>query len=75
VKSPADPQQLIARRAALAVVFALGVRPPQRKVAIITGAFSWAAIGLDEPGHRRDRTWMDLNISRERAEELLKHRA
>jgi hypothetical protein len=56
-------------------VFALGIRPPQRKVAIITGAFSWAAVGLDEPGHRRDRTWMDLNISRERAEELLKHRS
>lgn len=75
VRSPADPQQLIVRRAALAVVFALGVRPPRRKVAIITGAFSWAAaVGLDELGHRRDRTWMDLNISRERAEELLKHR-
>jgi hypothetical protein len=74
VRSPGDPQQLIVRRAALAVVFALGVRPPRRKVAIITGAFSWAAAGLDEPGHRRDRTWMDLNTSRERAEELLKHR-
>jgi len=74
VRSPANPQQLIVRRAALAAVFALGVRPPQRKVAIITGAFSWAAVGLDEPGQRRDRTWMDLDISRERAEELLKHR-
>jgi hypothetical protein len=47
---------MIVRRAALAVVFALGVRPPQRKVANVTGAFSWAATGLDEPGHRRDRT-------------------
>jgi hypothetical protein len=74
VRLPADPQQVIVGRAALAVVFALGVRPPQRKVAIITGVFSWVAVGLHEPGHRRDRTWMDLNLSRERAEALLKQR-
>jgi hypothetical protein len=74
VRPPTDPQHLIVRRAALAVVFALGARPPQRKLAILTGAFSWAAVGLDEPGRRRDRTWLDLNMSRERAEEQLKHR-
>jgi hypothetical protein len=74
VRSPADPQRLIVRRAGLAVVFALGVRPPQRKPEILTGAFTWAAVGLDEPGHRRDRTWIDVNTSREQAEELLKHR-
>lgn len=50
VRSPADPQRLIVRRAGLAVVFALGVRAPQRKPAILTGAFTWATVGLDEPG-------------------------
>jgi hypothetical protein len=74
VRSPADPQRLIVRRAGLAVVFALGVHPPQGKPAILTGAFTWAAVGLDQPGHRRDRTWIDLNTSRELAEELLKYR-
>jgi hypothetical protein len=74
VRSAAHPQRLAIRRAALAVVFALGVRPPQRKPVILTGAFSWAAVGLDQPGGRRDRTWFDLNMPREHAEELLKHR-
>lgn len=74
VRSPADSQRLIVRRAGLAVVFALGVRAPQRKPAILTGAFTWATIGLDEPGQRRDRTWIDFNTSREQAEELLKDR-
>jgi hypothetical protein len=74
VRSPADPEILIVRRAALAVVFALRVRSPQRKPEIMTGALTWAAVGLDEPGLRRDRIWFDVNITRERAEELLKSR-
>lgn len=74
VRSPADPQRLIVRGAGLAVVFALGVRAPQRKPAILTGAFTWATVGLDKPGQRRDRTWIDLNTSRDQAEELLKDR-
>jgi len=74
VRSPADPERVIVRRAGLAIVFALGVRAPQQKPAILTGAFTWATVGLDEPGHRRDRMWIDLNCSRDRAEELLKHR-
>jgi hypothetical protein len=74
VRSPADPEALIVKRAALAVMFALCVRPPQRNPQILTGAFTWAAVGLDEPGLRRDRTWLDVNIARAQAEELLKHR-
>jgi hypothetical protein len=74
VRSPSDPDRLIVRRAAVAVVFALGVRAPGRKLEILTGAFSWAAVGLDQPGSRRDRTWLDLGMSREHAEELLRHR-
>ena len=74
VRSPTDPKTLIVRRAALAVVFALCVRSPQRKPEILTGALSWAAAGLDDPQLRRDRTWLDVNIARHQAEELLKRR-
>jgi hypothetical protein len=74
VRSSSDLNQLIVRRAAIAVVFALGVRAPGRKLEILTGAFSWAAVGLDQSGGRRDRTWLDLGMSRARAEELLRHR-
>lgn len=74
VRSSSDPGRLIVRRAAIAVVFALGVRAPERRLEILTGVFSWAAVGLDRPGGRRDRTWLDLGMSREHAEELLRHR-
>jgi hypothetical protein len=74
IRSPADPQTLIVRRAGMAVVFALGVSPPQRKTEILTGAFTWVAAGLDDPRLRRDRTWFDVNIDRAQAEELLKRR-
>jgi hypothetical protein len=74
VRSPADPGRLIIRRAALALVLAFGVRSPSRGLEILTSVFSWAAVGLDQPGSRRDRTWLDFGMSRERAEELLKVR-
>lgn len=74
VRSSSDPDRLIVRRAVIAVVFALGVRAPERRLEILAGAFSWAAVGLDRPGGRRDRTWLDLGVSRDRAEELLRHR-
>jgi len=62
------------RRAALAVVFALRVRTPKGNAEILTGAFSWAAVGLDDPRLRSDRTWFDVNMDRAQAEELLKRR-
>lgn len=74
VRSPSDSGKVIIRRAAIAVVFALGVRAPERRLEILTGAFSWATAGLDRPGSRRDRTWLDLGMSREHAEELLRYR-
>jgi len=73
-RSPTDPQTMIVRRAALAVVFALGVRPPERKTDILTGAFTWAAVRLDDPGLRGDRMWFDVNTDRAQAEELIKRR-
>ena len=74
VRSPSDPNEVTIRRAALAVIFALRVRAPGQGTEILTGAFSWAADGLDRPDGRRDRLWTDLGMSRERAAELLKHR-
>ena len=74
VRSPTDPETLIVRRAALAVVFALRVRPPERKPEILTGAFTWVAVRLDVPSGRGDRTWFDVNIDRAQAEELVKRR-
>jgi hypothetical protein len=74
VRSSSDPDRPIVQRAAIAVIFVLGVRAPGRMLDILTGAFSWAAVGLDRPGGRRDRTWLDLGMSREHAEELLRHR-
>ena len=73
-RSPTDPQTLIVKRAGLAVVFALCVRTLERKAEILTGAFTWAAVRLDDPPLRRDRTWLDMNIDRGQAEELLKRR-
>lgn len=74
IRSAADPKALIVRRAAVAVVFALGVRAPQRKPEILTGALTWVAAGLDDTQLRRDRTWFDVNLARGQAEELLKQR-
>lgn len=74
VRSSSDPDKMIVRRAAFAVAFALGVRAPGRRAEILTGAFSWVAVGLDRPGGRHDRTWLDLGMSRGHAEELLRDR-
>lgn len=74
VRSPSDPGKLIIRKAAVAAVFALGVQAPGRRLEILTGVLSWVAAGLDQPGSRRDRTWLDFGMSRGEAEELLKER-
>ncbi|MDI2131174.1 hypothetical protein QI554_34085 [Yinghuangia seranimata] len=61
-------------RAAVAVPFALSVRTPDSRREVLWGAFSWVAVRLDRPHERRDRTWLDLWITPERAEELLRER-
>jgi hypothetical protein len=57
-----------------AVVFVLTVYAPQKAPAILTGAPTWAVVGLDERGHRRDRMWIAVSTSRERVEGLLMYR-
>jgi len=56
------------------VPFALGVRPPAGPLEILTGVLTWAAAGLDIPGSRRDRVWLDFGMPRTQAEELLQQR-
>ena len=74
VRSASDPGVLTVRRAAVAVPFALGVRKLAARPDILTGVLTWAAVGLDMPGTRRDRVWLDFGMTRERAEELLQQR-
>lgn len=74
VKDPNDPSLLTIRRAALAVPFALSVRKSTGHQEILTGALSWVAAGLDQPGRRHDRTWLDLGATRAEAAESLQVR-
>jgi hypothetical protein len=74
VRSGADPEQRTIGRTALAVQFALGAQSPRRKPEILTGTFTWAVTGLDQPGSRRDRMWLDVNMPRAQAAELLMQR-
>ncbi|MDR0489345.1 MAG: hypothetical protein LBG99_08160 [Propionibacteriaceae bacterium] len=73
IRSPQDSTKIIVRRTALAIVFALAVRPPSEKIQILTGAFSWVVTGLNQ-GPRRDRTWLDLGMTRIQAEQALEKR-
>jgi hypothetical protein len=69
-----DPGQALINRTALAVIFALAVRPPTGSREILTGTFTWVATGLANPVGRRDRLWLDFGMNREQAAELLKQR-
>jgi len=72
---PSDnPDQVIVRRAALAIEFALSVLLPSGKREVLVGSFSWVAVGLDGVGQRRDRTWFDIGMPVARAGELLEKR-
>jgi hypothetical protein len=69
-----DSEKIVVRRAALAVKFALSVRPPNGKREFVVGSFSWVATGLDSPGSRRDRTWFDVGMGMTKAAALLQER-
>jgi hypothetical protein len=74
LKAGDDIEHPVINRTSLAVIFALAVRTPSGHREILTGAFTWVAAGLDAPGERRDRLWLDFGMQREQAAELLKER-
>ncbi|MFB8241052.1 hypothetical protein ACFC58_31395 [Kitasatospora purpeofusca] len=71
---PDDEDRMIVTRAGIAVPFALSVVSPGRKREILQGAFSWAAVGLDRPGARKDQVWLDLRADLDWAETELRNR-
>ncbi|KOV38372.1 hypothetical protein ADK60_02315 [Streptomyces sp. XY431] len=71
---PDDEDRMIVTRAGIAVSFALSVISPGRKREILQGAFSWAAVGLDRPGERKDQVWLDLRADLDWAETELRNR-
>jgi hypothetical protein len=72
--APDGRRSVAITRAGLAVPVVLLAAPPTGRHEILTGSFTWVASGLDARGHRRDRTWLDLNMTLTHAEELLQQR-
>jgi hypothetical protein len=72
-RSPDDEGSIVVTRAGLAASFALSV-VGGRKREVLTGAFSWAAGGLDRPGERTSRVWLDLWTGLDDAEGMLRER-
>jgi hypothetical protein len=73
-RMPDNADSLIVTRAALAAPLALAAVVPSGQREILLGVFTWVAAGLDNPEARRDRTWLDLGMRRDQAEELLQRR-
>ncbi|MFI8763505.1 hypothetical protein ACIGN6_01065 [Streptomyces sp. NPDC053792] len=71
---PNDASHLIVTRAGIALSFALSVTSPGRSRETLQGAFSWVAVGLDQPGERKDQVWLDLRVDLDRAETELRER-
>ncbi|MFI9202762.1 hypothetical protein [Streptomyces sp. NPDC053048] len=71
---PDDASHMFVTRAGTALPFALSVSIPGRKREILQGVFSWVAVGLDQPGERKDRVWLDLWADLDWAETELRNR-
>lgn len=71
---PDDESKMIVTRAGIALSFALSVTSPGRRRETLQGAFSWVAVGLDRPGKRKDRVWLDLRADLDWAETELRNR-
>jgi hypothetical protein len=70
-RAPDNADNLIVTRAALALELALSVVPPSGPREFLLGVFTWVATGLNEPGSRHDRAWLDLGVRLEAAKEWL----
>ena len=73
-RSPENERIVTIRRSALAVEFMLSVSSAGRGIEILRGTFTWVAESLDIPGTRRDRTWLDFDLTIAQAKELLGER-
>lgn len=70
---PDDPERLQLVRTGLAVQFALSVLQPSGQRDVLTGVFSLAIAGMDEPA-ARERSWLDLGATMEQIGPLLQNR-
>jgi hypothetical protein len=59
-KLDANDSKAILVRAATAFEFSLSVET-NGEIVELSGVFSWAAVGLDQPEQRQDRNWFDIN--------------
>lgn len=66
-----DGAQMTLTRAAIAVPFGLGVRSPDGGFHVLSGVFTIAMSGLDEPDGPRSQLWLDLDADADWAEERL----
>lgn len=57
--SDTDSSKAILVRSAVAFEFALSVES-QGQSHQLSGVYTWAAVGLDQPGQHKHRVWMDL---------------
>jgi len=69
-----DGDQLVLTRAAIAVPFGLGVRSPDESFHVLSGVFTVAMSGLEEPEGPRSQLWLDLEADADWAEEQLTQR-
>ncbi|MEU4389335.1 hypothetical protein [Kribbella sp. NPDC023855] len=70
---PADPAKVQVVRTGLAVEFALSVAHPKGGRDILTGVYSLAVAGMDEPTGR-ERSWLDLGATMDQIGPLLEER-
>ncbi|NEA37135.1 hypothetical protein [Streptomyces sp. SID13031] len=70
---PDDPNRIQVVRTGLAVQFILAVVQPSGQREVLTGVFSLAVAGMDEP-EARERSWFDLGATMEQIRPLLKDR-
>jgi hypothetical protein len=70
---PDDPGKAQVVRTGLAVEFGLSVVQPDGQRDVLTGVFSLAVAGMDEPA-AREQSWLDLGETIDRAGPLLEER-
>jgi hypothetical protein len=70
---PDDPARAQVVRTGLAVQFVLAVLQPSGEREVLTGVYSLAVVGMDQP-EARERSWLDLGATMEQIGPLLETR-